>query len=524
MIKSLFFAVTIVFGPQGYYKSLSNHIKRWLKEERIESQVVRQADLPHVLPGEKILFLVGVETFSQAEIKSIRDFFSRGGKAAVFHSSNRELASLMGVRCLGFAKASYPGQWSRMDFISSRAAGFPLFIRQTSSVLNKAEPLPGSKVLATWTDRNGRPSDDAAWIESKSGWWMTHVLTADGDERLKMQLVSAMVGVSDPSKWSASESFTRREKERKSLVEYASRQRTVRGELHAVWDHSGCGLYPGDWPRTINVLKNAGVTDIFVNIAGAGFAHYNSSVLPKSQVFTCEGDQLLKCLRAAKGSGIRVHAWILCFTATRSSRQVIERFKTKSWCLKTRNGAYSDYLDPSVPAVREYVLSAIKEIQHKYPVDGVHLDFVRWYELSAKPRNSASVISDFVLKARRAVKRPKWLTAAVLGKYPQCVESVGQDWRSWLDMNIVDYAVPMDYTENLTRFESYLAQHSQKRSHASRIIAGIGVTANESRLNARQVIDQAKLARKYKLAGVALFDLDMVLEKEILPYLSVGMW
>jgi hypothetical protein len=62
------------------------------------------------------------------------------------------------------------------------------------------------------------------------------------------------------------------------------------------------------------------------------------------------------------------------------------------------------------------------------------------------------------------------------------------------------------------------------RKHAHRTICGIGVTANESRLDARKVIDQINIARRYDMAGVALFDLDTTLEKQILPYLRMGIW
>ena len=120
--------------------------------------------------------------------------------------------------------------------------------------------------------------------------------------------------------------------------------------------------------------------------------------------------------------------------------------------------------------------------------------------------------------------RPKWLTTAVYGKYPSCIVSVGQDWVGWLDTGIVDYVVPMDYTEDPMQFEALLRQHASVRSHARRTIAGIGVTANESRLDARQVISQICLVRKYGLAGEALFDLDVTLEKSILPYLALGIW
>ena len=72
-----------------------------------------------------------------------------------------------------------------------------------------------------------------------------------------------------------------------------------RPEIHAVWDHTGRGLYPGNWPKTMQVLRSANVTDVFVNVAGADFAHYPSSILPRSKAFSDYGDQMAACLRAA---------------------------------------------------------------------------------------------------------------------------------------------------------------------------------------------------------------------------------
>jgi uncharacterized lipoprotein YddW (UPF0748 family) len=247
-------------------------------------------------------------------------------------------------------------------------------------------------------------------------------------------------------------------------------------------------------------------------------------VLPRSKTFEREGDQLAACIAAARGTGIRVHAWMLCFNATRSTPSRVAEFRRRGWCLKTVDGKSSEYLDPSNPEVRAHVLSAISEMQSGYAVHGIHLDFVRWYEQSVKPKNATVPVTGFVSEARRRVTRPRWLTVAVLGKYPSCVAAVGQDWVSWLDSNLVDYVVPMDYSDSNSRFESYLRQHAATRSHARRTIAGIGVTANESRLDARAVIDQINLTRRYSLAGVALFDLDTTLEKQILPYLRLGIW
>ena len=295
------------------------------------------------------------------------------------------------------------------------------------------------------------------------------------------------------------------------------------GEIHAVWDHSGKGLYEGNWPRTMAVLRKANVTDLFLNVGGVDFAHYASARLPKSQACRTHGDQLADCLKAAQGTGIRVHAWFICFNATRQNEALLETFRKNGWRLNDAKGALTTYLDPSNAGVRARVLSAVDELA-RTGADGVHLDFVRWGDAAVKPPDAAQQISSFVAEARRRVKRPKKLTAAVYGKYPACIASVGQDWDSWLNANLVDYVVPMDYTEDKARFESFLAQHAAFKAHARKTIVGIGVTANESRLSARDVIDQVNLVRRYNLAGEALFDLDTTLEKDILPYLKLGQW
>jgi len=529
----LFFALAADAAPKvvvlahdaGYYTSLANHVARWLKGECIEAPVETPGTMAKALASAKMAFAVGFVEPSETEVSLLKSFVKRGGKLVVFYTASPALANLMGVKVLGYATAPYPGAWSSMDFDTSSVQGCPKSILQTSTVLQRAVPVKGrSWTIANWKDRSGKVTGDAAWIKSDAGFWMTHVFLADGDESAKAQLLAAMCGAADPSLWNAA-SFAARERARtEALKELAVRQSPRKGEIHAVWDHSGCGLYPGNWKRTIQLLKESRVTDLFVNVAGPGFAHYPSSVLPRSKTFSQEGDQLAQCLAAAKGSGIRVHAWVLCFTATRASPDVMEDFGKRGWRLKDRSGRLTEYLDPSNAAVRARLLSAIDEIQERYRVDGIHLDFVRWYERSEKPKGAADVITRFVSDVRGRVRRPRWLTVAVLGKYPSCVASVGQDWDGWLAGNLVDYVVPMDYTESQTQFESFLKQHSAVKSHARRTIAGIGVTANESRLDARAVIDQINASRRHGLAGNALFDLDVTLERQILPYLRLGIW
>ena len=526
MLNALLLAATIVAHDPGYTTSLANHLKRWLGQEQVAAKVVKPSEMKSALKDEKIAFLVGFSNPTAAEMQTLRDFRARGGQLVVFHSAAPALAKLMGVKVVGYAAAPYPGAYSRMVFATQAVAGLPPSILQTSTVLQRARPVEGrAQTIATWSDRKGRSTGEPAWIKSDAGYWMTHVLLADGDESLKAQLLGALVGSADPKAWTLAAHRRRVSAVAAETRALALKQVPRAGEIHAVWEHSGCGLYPGDWAKTMRVLREARVTDLFVNVAGPAFAHYASDVLPRSKTFAQEGDQLAACLAAAKGMGIRVHAWVLCFSATRGTPATLADFEKRGWRLKTPKGALTEYLDPSNAQVRGRVLAALDELQAKYPsLAGVHLDFVRWGDAAAKPKNAANAVTTFVAEARRRVKRPKWLTAAVYGKYPQCVTTVGQDWYGWLDAGLVDYLAPMNYCDSNAKFLELLAIQALPRSHARRIVTGIGVTANESRLSAKQVIEQINLARKFGFAGVALFDLDTTLETQVFPYLKLGIW
>ena len=78
----------------------------------------------------------------------------------------------------------------------------------------------------------------------------------------------------------------------------------------------------------------------------------------------------------------------------------------------------------------------------------------------------------------------------------------------------------MDYTADMAKFEAWTGEQSHTCFLADRVVAGIGVTAAESRLDAKAVNAQVKRTREAGLAGFALFDLDEVLETEILPHLD----
>ena len=87
MLNSLLLAVTIVAHEPGYYTSLANHVGRWLKDQDIAAEVVKPADMRTKLAKEKIAFLVGFESTTADEIKTLRSFRDRGGNSASWLAS-----------------------------------------------------------------------------------------------------------------------------------------------------------------------------------------------------------------------------------------------------------------------------------------------------------------------------------------------------------------------------------------------------------------------------------------------------
>ena len=418
----------------------------------------------------------------------------------------------------------------KADLVADGALDAALAGRDLAFLVTCTKPTPTQiAALARFRGRGGvlRPLYSAAQqVVSIAG--ARPALKVRDAESVKERYLLNQVGAAVPGAWNRS-AWERKQKVMLAAASSLGRaQRPRRGEIHAVWEHSGLGLYPGDWSRTFRVLRANGVTDLFVDVSGAGFAHYASSVLPRSKEYARYGDQLDACLKAARGTGVRVHAWVICFNATRTDSAYMLAFQKKGWRLKNRQGALTEYLDPSNADLRWRMIKSIDELARAYPaVTGVHLDFVRWYENAPKPANAARYVTTFVESVRkrlRAVRPDAWLTAAVLADHPSCVASVGQDWPAWIDADLVDYAVPMNYVEKRSRYATLVTKQGNVKTRARHIIGGIGVTANESKLSAEQVVEQVNLARQAGFAGVALFDLDDTLVESVFPVLRLGLF
>ena len=332
------------------------------------------------------------------------------------------------------------------------------------------------------------------------------------------------------------------------------------GEFIGVWDHDGTGFVPGDWNSTAAYLAASGVTAIFPNVVWGGCAHYPSKFLPPSNTVRLYGDQIAAGLAAAKAHGLQFHVWMVLGKLDGAPPEFVERMKKEGRLQVTDAGVVRPWLNPHHNANRALLLAVVDEIARKYPdIDGLHLDYIRlpdslsdysaatrarfesdtrkkckaWpAEVKTGGRRNAEfrrwrtaditrLVTDIRAALRKANPRAK-LSAAVFGAAAPDGGNIAQYWPDWLKAGSVDFLTPMNYTESPAEFANLVRTQVSYPGAAGRIFPGIGVTADESRLDPAQVVHQIALLRQAGCPGFMLFDLTGTLRDETLPALRQG--
>ena len=219
------------------------------------------------------------------------------------------------------------------------------------------------------------------------------------------------------------------------------------------------------------------------------------------------------------------------------------------------------WLDPGVPEVRTFQLQIVDELALGYPgLSGIHLDFIRYpYTVPVRPVSRLGVgvdfgyapgalsafeeqtggiaplaneslrdaglwdrwrreqVSDFVLRAQ-GLARAKGLalSVAALAWADRAYLSAFQDWRGWLEQDLIDAAVLMNYST-----DDALALHITRAGVAAAAASkhgqawtGLGAwlfSSGPERL--QRQMDDAKSA---KSDALVLFSYDRIIESKAL--------
>ncbi len=599
-------------GERRIAQRVTRLVNDWLNDLGIGHDVVTDDDAAEALTHARVAMLPYNTNPSSRELKALAAFAQRGGKLMVFYSGSTELAKLMHLRLGAYERAETPGRWSAFRFVHPTEWNVPERIAQESSNIMPAYPGDSTaSIIALWENRLGGKTPTAAWTASPQGLWMAHILQ-DEDIAHKRRMLLGLLGKLDPNIWpqAAVQAYYRagvvggatsfaasrghlakdaaklaeaerlhaslptlfKERRYTEVVDqaatlnrlltegYAAAQPAPQHEFRGVWEHNGVGWYPGDWARTCRELKESHLTAVFGNMLWGALAHYPSDVLPRSATFRRYGDQLDAAIKAAHANGLQFHCWAVCWNPGGGAPEdFLARLQKAGRLQQTADGKSAPWLSPHHLDNVEMLLKAYAEIAQRYPLDGLHLDYVRYsdrtVDFSPTARGAfekwrggtafgwpkcvqsggalarefelfrSATITAFVREVSqrvRAVRPGIKISAAVFAGYPECVTNVGQDWALWLKQGYVDFICPMNYTEDTPLFLSRTAQHFALPQAAGRIYEGLGIAALECRLRPDQAIAQIVGLRKLGAPGFLFFDLSQPLRDDILPYLRMG--
>lgn len=318
--------------------------------------------------------------------------------------------------------------------------------------------------------------------------------------------------------------------------------------------------------------KDSGFNHVFVQVRGRGDAYYRSLIVPRSPFIRgSQFDPLGYAVARGHELGLNIHAWVTTYllwsarTPPATSSHIYHMHP--EWLdvsasglsqrdidlAAPRDGSFEGiYLSPIHPEVNDYLQAVFTEIILNYAIDGLHLDYSRYYDLDygyndeglmvfrarhdfdprdiTLPRSSANesaaareaseklaIWDDYrrqkvteLVTALHAIitisGRETLLTAAVKPNAQVARNKYYQDWAQWLQGGILDYALPMNYTTSRSAYLEVITGMSRSLPERlkNRVIMGVAVYNQDAASTAEKI----HLARLYGFEAVCVFSYD----------------
>lgn len=280
---------------------------------------------------------------------------------------------------------------------------------------------------------------------------------------------------------------------------------------------------PGWVGRMVDDAAQAGFNALFVQVDGRGEAYYRSELLPPADGLG-DYDALADILARAHAKGLAVHAWINAFTVglpgrrPSSARHVLNAHPDWVTCdaagesllawtpARAQRNLVGYFLDPGLPEVQDFVTAVVEEVARRYPVDGIHLDYIRYpgpnlgyhpavrqaflarygvdpLKLEADSplrstwddwrRAQVSQVVRRVSAAARLARPGVLVSAAVFPSLHEAWQQRFQDWPRWVLEGDLDFVAPMAYSASTPEVEAWLAAGWQAAPVAA-VFPGLG--------------------------------------------------
>ena len=336
------------------------------------------------------------------------------------------------------------------------------------------------------------------------------------------------------------------------------------GEMRGLWVVRTALVSPRAVDKVVDDAKEAGFNALFVQVRGRGDAFYDSHLVTRSSLLWQQPesfDPFARLLDRARLRGLEVHAWVNVLLSAHFGLALPVGHVVREhpqWIMVPRSLATAAltagpdrllrmvaqagrsggdvegyYLSPSVPAVGEHLERVVRELLKRYPVDGFHLDFIRYpgpdYDYSrpaleafrrqrggsdllggpAKAptawdeyrRDVLSALATRLVGAARAERPTVLVSAAVVPDENAAVSQKFQSWPKWLADGLLDAICPMTYTPDSRIFRTQVEQARSRVRPGQALWAGIGAY----RLSIDGTIEKIRAARESGASGVVAF-------------------
>jgi uncharacterized lipoprotein YddW (UPF0748 family) len=300
-----------------------------------------------------------------------------------------------------------------------------------------------------------------------------------------------------------------------------------------------------------------GITDVMFQVRGRADAYYDSQFEPKAASIPSGFDPLQTAIDAAHSRGLKIHAWMNSLPLWQANAgtpptEHIFHNTDPSFRLMDINGnlepmeGWSNYsgVNPVLPEVHAHISNVVTDIASNYNVDGIHLDYIRhvagnnFNRLPHDPishqmfadatgldgSNSANAavyrnfvknrITDLVATLGNAVDDVETASGRTI-EYSASVwrdPDVGendylQDYRTWLENDLLDIVMPMIYLDdsNDHLFNPNL-QNSLNVPSNSRVVPIIGTYLHTATGGGPELtVSQLQRANQFGADGAAFY-------------------
>jgi len=325
-------------------------------------------------------------------------------------------------------------------------------------------------------------------------------------------------------------------------------------ELRGVW--SGYRVEP-DWDTAMQKLSAANFNAVFPYVCSPGIAYYHSQVLPVSQLAQ-HHDYLAEAVTAAHKHNIAVHARILTLEMLFAAEQTKSAFAEAGRLMINFQGKTAPWLCPTDPRNRQLLERVVTELVTDYDVDGLQFDYLRYpgrdyclcqrcrgqftadtgAQISQWPQDVlpggpcapqfnkwrqeqlTALLSDLVAQAHAA--RPDIvISAAVFPRWEEHNERFGQDAAKWVELGLLDFVAPMNYTADRLDFATWLLTQRKAIMGRMPLVVGMGPLSDACQFDGpEQLAEQIQIARSFGAGGFIIFKYTEQFAREYLPYLA----